>query len=165
VSDLIGKIVSGGQTGADRAALDFALERGIPTGGWVPAGRLAEDGRIPDRYAGLREAGSSDPAVRTARNVRDSDATLIVSHGRLRGGSLLSFEEASRLGRPVLHLDLDQLSAGEAGAHLRGWLEARRPRILNVAGPRASHDRRIAAATQAVLAAALGTGDRRSTRG
>jgi hypothetical protein len=152
VPDVIEKIVSGGQTGVDRAALDFALARGIEIGGWVPAGRLAEDGRIPDRHAGLRETDSPDPAVRTAWNVRDSNATLIVSHGPLAGGSLLTFEEASRLGRPVLHLDLDRMSHDEAAARLRSWLEARRPRVLNVAGPRASQDPRIAAAVQAVLA-------------
>ena len=151
------RIVSGGQTGADRAALDFALERGIPTGGFVPRGRLAEDGRIPDRYPGLLEADSPDPAVRTALNVRGSDATLILSHGPLRGGSLLTLREASRAGRPVLHLDLDRISPEEAGAQLRAWLEARRPGILNVAGSRASQDPRIAAATRAVLGAALGS--------
>jgi hypothetical protein len=74
------KIVSGGQTGADQAALDVALERGLQVGGWVPKGRLAEDGPIPERYSGLVETQSSDPAVRTSLNLRDSDATLIVSH-------------------------------------------------------------------------------------
>jgi hypothetical protein len=148
------KLVSGAQTGADRAALDFAMANGIAIGGWVPRGRLAEDGRIPDRYPGLREADSAEPAVRTALNVRDSDATLILSHGPLKGGSLLTLREASRIGRPVLHLDLDRISPEQAGAQLRGWLEARRPGILNVAGPRASSDPRIGAATQAVLAAA-----------
>ena len=108
------KIISGGQTGADRAALDFALASGIPIGGWVPRGRLAEDGRIPERYAGLVETESADPAVRTARNVRDSDATLILSHGPLDGGSLLTHREATRAGRPVLHLDLEELEVAVA---------------------------------------------------
>jgi len=79
------RIISGGQTGADRAALDVALERGLEVGGWVPYGRVAEDGRIPDGYPGLVETDSRDPAVRTMRNVRDLDATLIVSHGPLTG--------------------------------------------------------------------------------
>jgi hypothetical protein len=152
---LLQKIVSGGQTGADRAALDVALELGIPIGGWVPRGRLAEDGRIPELYPGLIEAASPDPAVRTALNVRDSDATVILSHGPLRGGSLLTRDEASRLGKPVLHLDLEQLSPAHAAERLRAWLEEHRPAVLNVAGPRASHDPRIAAATQAVLRTAL----------
>src|SRR6267142_1460190 len=107
---MVERIVSGGQTGADRAALDFALASRIPIGGWVPKGRLAEDGRIPERYAGLVETESADPAVRTARNVRDSDGTLILSHGPLDGGSLFTHREAVRTGRPALHLDLGQLA-------------------------------------------------------
>jgi Circularly permutated YpsA SLOG family len=154
---LIEKIVSGGQTGADRAALDFALANGIPIGGWVPRGRRAEDGRIPDRYPGLIETGSADPAVRTARNVRDSDATLILSHGPLAGGSLFTLNAATRAGKPALHLDLDQLDAAAAAERLRSWLAERDPRVLNVAGPRASQDPRIAAATAVILAAALRT--------
>jgi hypothetical protein len=149
------KIVSGGQTGADRAALDFALANGLGVGGWVPRGRLAEDGPIPERYSGLRETESLDPAIRTALNVRDSDATLILSHGPLAGGSLLTVQEATRAGKPVLHLDLDQLGQASAAAQLRSWLATLRPSTLNVAGPRASKDTRIAAATEAVLAAAL----------
>jgi hypothetical protein len=149
------KIVSGGQTGADRAALDFALANEIPVGGWVPRGRLAEDGPIPDRYPGLVETESADPAVRTARNVRDSDATLIVSHGPLSGGSRFTLEEATRRGKPVLHLDLDAVAPAEAAVRLRRWLAAVRPSTLNVAGPRASQDPRIAAATATVLGALL----------
>ncbi len=79
------RIVAGGQTGADRAALDVALEYGLTVGGWVPHGRLAEDGRIPARYPGLVETDSPDGAERTRWNVRDSDATLIVSRGPLVG--------------------------------------------------------------------------------
>jgi hypothetical protein len=149
------RIVSGGQTGADRAAWNFALANGLAVGGWVPKGRAAEDGAIPDRYPDLREADSADPAVRTALNVRDSDATLVLSHGPLFGGSLLTVREAARAGKPVLHLDLDLLSEAEAAARLRGWLADVRPRTLNVAGPRASEDPRIASATEAVLGAAL----------
>jgi hypothetical protein len=152
---MIERIVSGGQTGADRAALDFALANGIRIGGWVPKGRLAEDGRIPDRYPGLVESESADPAVRTARNVRDSDATLILSHGPLDGGSLLTLQEATRAGKPVLHLDLDDTPPAPAAARLRSWLAALCPNTLNVAGPRASRDPRISAATGLVLAGAL----------
>jgi len=149
------KIVSGGQTGVDRAALDFALARGLRVGGWLPRGRLAEDGAVPDRYPGMLETGSEDPAIRTALNVRDSDATLILSHGPLTGGSLLTYQEATRACRPLLHLDLDRLSVGAAAAQLRAWLARVRPATLNVAGPRASEDARIAAATETVLGAAL----------
>ena len=148
-------IVSGGQTGADRAALDVALERGLQTGGWVPKGRLAEDGLIPQRYTGLQESESADPAVRTALNVRDSDATLIVSHGALSGGSLLTLREATRRGRPALHLDLAVLSQAQAAAQVRAWLHAVDPATLNVAGPRASHDPAIGERVRELLRAAL----------
>ena len=133
-------IVSGGQTGVDRAALDAALAAGAPIGGWVPKDRLAEDGAIPDSYQGLRETDSRDYAVRTTLNVRDSDATLIVSRGPLSGGSLFTREECLRIGRPVLHIDLARLSPAEAVDIVRRWLAATRPTVLNVAGPRASND-------------------------
>jgi hypothetical protein len=135
------KIVSGGQTGADQAALDVARERGLKVGGWVPKGRLAEDGLIPERYSGLVEA--------------HSDATLIVSHGPLTGGSLLTLEEASRWRKPVLHLDLHETTLVTALAKLRLWLDAVDPHILNVAGPRASKDAAIFGAVVALLRSAL----------
>ena len=121
----------------------------------MPKGRAAEDGPIPARYVGLVETDSSDPAVRTARNVRDSDATLIVSHGPLAGGSLLTLHEALRASKPRLHLDLDELSLALASERLADWLAEVRPRVLNVAGPRASEDPRIAADTVALLEATL----------
>lgn len=148
-------IVSGGQTGADRAAWDVALELGLEIGGWVPKGRLAEDGSISEGYTGLREAGLADPAVRTVLNVRDSDATLVVSNGPLSGGSLLTFQEAVRCCRPVLHLDLSVFRPAEAVAQLQQWLHAVDPATLNVAGPRASHDAAIGVRVAALLRAAL----------
>ena len=144
-------VVSGGQTGADRAALDVALECGLEIGGWVPRGRLAEDGPIAARYTGLRETESADPAVRTARNVRDSDATLILSHGPLTGGSLFTMQTAGKLGRPALHVDLTGKSDAAAAAEIRAWLMTVRPNILNVAGPRASGDPTIGARARRVL--------------
>ena len=152
------RIISGGQTGADRAALDFALAHGFEVGGWVPKDRLAEDGPIPPAYPGLVETESVDPAVRTVLNVRDSDATLVVSHGPLAGGSRRAFEEATATAKPVLHLDLDDVSSDGAAELLRGWLVQVRPGTLNVAGPRASEDPAIAAATGALLRAALSAG-------
>ena len=151
-------IVSGGQTGADRAALDVALERGLGIGGWVPRARIAEDGVIPERYTGLRETESADPAVRTARNVRDSDATLVVSHGPLSGGSLLTVQEAGRLGRPHLHLDMRLLEQEKAVPVLREWLRTVDPRTLNVAGPRASEDPAIGERVRTLLHAVLRRG-------
>ena len=80
---VIKKIISGAQTGADRAALDAALALGLPIGGWVPRGRRAEDGPVPDRYPNLRETDTDDYETRTRWNVQDADATLILSHGPL----------------------------------------------------------------------------------
>lgn len=144
-------IVSGGQTGVDRAALDVAMELGLPTGGWVPKGRLAEDGRIPDAYPNLRETDTAEYPRRTFLNVRDSDATLILSQGPLTGGSLFTMETAVKLGRPSLHLDLIGKSDTEAAVEVRAWLKAVGARTLNVAGPRASGDPTIAARAKSVL--------------
>jgi hypothetical protein len=150
------RIVSGGQTGADRAALDVALDSGLTVGGWVPRGRFAEDGRIPDRYPNLIETDSAELAERTRRNVRDADATLIVSHGPLSGGSQLTLDEARQQQKPVLHLDVDAFDARTAAARLLEWLEANQPRVLNVAGPRASQDPHIYDAVSTLLRAVLG---------
>jgi hypothetical protein len=152
---MIMTLISGAQTGADRAALDAAIACGVAIAGWVPRGRAAEDGVIPEHYAGLRETAAADPAVRTEFNVRDSDGTLIISHGRLHGGSRHTLDVAHRLGRPVLHLDLDRLDADAAAAIAAEWVAAHSIRCLNVAGPRASGDARIYAATFAVVSALL----------
>jgi hypothetical protein len=152
---MLKKIVSGGQTGADRAALDIAMERGLEIGGWIPKGRLAEDGPISPRYRGLVETDSADPSVRTTLNVRDSDATLIISHGPLRGGSLLTLQEARRLGRSLLHIDLSVKSPFSATAAVSAWLQSVNPSILNVAGPRASDDAAIYPSAVELLRAVL----------
>ena len=83
---VLDKIISGGQTGADRAALDFAIKHKIPHGGWVPKGRIAEDGPLPKRYK-LTEMPTSNCQKRTEQNVIGSDGTVIISHGRLTGDS------------------------------------------------------------------------------
>jgi Circularly permutated YpsA SLOG family len=132
------EIWSGGQTGVDRAALDAARELRLPIGGWVPRGRRAEDGAIPDMYPGLRETASDDYAVRTASNVRDCDATLIVCRGPLEGGSALTRDEALRLEKPCLVLDLSAFPANAAVETARAWLDGLDGSRLNVAGPRES---------------------------
>jgi len=128
------KIVSGGQTGVDRAALDAALGVGLETGGWCPAGRRAEDGRIPPRYP-LDETPGREYAQRTEWNVRDSDATLILARGGLSGGTRLTAELAVQYGRPLLVVDLQ--SPPERDLVL-DWLIKNTVRILNLAGPRES---------------------------
>jgi hypothetical protein len=129
---VVHKIVSGGQTGVDRAALDVALARGLPCGGWCPKGRRAEDGPIDARYP-LQETPWWGYPQRTAWNVRDSDGTLILQRGEPDRGTALTAELAGRYGRPCLVVDL----AGEPdAAEARAWMEAHQVRILNVAGPR-----------------------------
>lgn len=128
------RIVSGGQTGVDRAALDAAVAAGLPHGGWCPRGRKAEDGIIPAGYR-LDEASSSRYAERTFLNVRDSAGTLILSKGEPTDGTKLTVDFAKRLGRPCLVIMLD--GDDHSGEILR-WIEERGIEVLNVAGPRES---------------------------
>ncbi len=130
------KIISGGQTGVDRAALDVAIELGIVCGGWCPKGRASEQGPIPDRYP-LTETPSGDPAQRTEWNVRDTDATLIIAQGKLTGGAALTQRLATSLPRPCLIIDPAEATSA---ATVRAWLNEPTVRTLNVAGPRASTD-------------------------
>ena len=131
----IGRIVSGGQTGADRAALDWAREHGVPHSGWCPKGRLAADGPLPAHYQ-LQETESAGYRQRTRLNVRDSDATLILNTGVLDGGTLQTLRFARTLGKPHLVIQLDELTLDEAAKQVRVWLGEGRFSTLNVAGPR-----------------------------
>ena len=139
---MLRKIISGGQTGVDRAALDAAIKMDIAHGGWIPRGRLTEDGPLPAGYA-LKETAGSDYAERTARNVEDADATLIISRGALTGGSALTLRLARESKRPCLHIDLRQQAAFHAALDISQWLADEKIEILNVAGPRASKDPHI----------------------
>jgi hypothetical protein len=152
---LCNRIVSGGQTGADRAALDFAIEHDYPHGGWAPKGRKAEDGRIPPKYQ-LSEMTGGDYRQRTRRNVEDSDGTLILNLGELNGGSLATEKFAAKFGKPCL---IEQLDAGitkEAVERVRAWLRANTIKTLNVAGPRESKRPGIYQVTGALLEAVEG---------
>jgi hypothetical protein len=133
---MISKIISGGQTGVDRAALDVALELGIPCSGWCPKGRLAEDGRIPDCYP-LQETPSTIYPQRTEWNVRDSDATLILTISRPNGGTALTIGLARRLKKPVRIVRLSERPDIKA---VRSWIDAKQIQTLNVAGPRESEN-------------------------
>ena len=153
-------IISGGQTGADRAALDFALEQKISHGGWCPRGRLAEDGRISPRYD-LRETPSRKYSQRTEWNVRDSDATVLFTiDSKVVGGTALALDWACQLGKPALHLYRDGASAPEqaiedAARKLRQFLAEHHVRRLNVAGPRASQQPEIGEFVGQVLQCAM----------
>ncbi len=136
------KIISGGQTGADRAALDVAILLGIPHGGWIPRGRKTEQGPLPARYQ-LKELDSWKYWERTRQNILDSDGTLIVSSTSLTGGSALTEALAIRYGRPCLHINLNLVDRIQAAGMICRWMDENRISILNVAGPRASGDPQI----------------------
>ncbi len=144
-------IVSGGQTGVDRAALDASLARGLPVEGWCPRGRKAEDGPIPARYP-LRETPSAAYAQRTAWNVRDSDGTLVLTFDPPAGGTALALEAAVRLGRPFMQVNLPTHETEPVAR----WLAAQQIRRLNVAGPRESESPGIYEAAFAFLAYLVG---------
>ena len=132
------EIISGGQTGVDRGALDAALELGARCGGWCPEGRLAEDGRIPDRYP-LVVLGGGSYADRTRRNVEDSDGTLILHFGPFSAGTLYTVEVCAELLKPFCAIDGSEVAAAEAATQVREFLDDNDIHRLNVAGPRASH--------------------------
>ena len=151
---MIKKIISGAQTGADRAALDFAINNDIPHGGWVPRGRKAEDGIIPEHYV-VKEAPTSEYSRRTELNVIDSDGTLILSHGELSGGSALTAKLAQKHGKLCLHINLNQKPEFQATVDITHWISANGIEVLNVAGSRASHDPKIYASTVSILETVL----------
>lgn len=144
-------MVSGGQTGADRAGLEAALELGIPIGGHCPKGRRAEDGQVPRRYR-LTPTASSDYRVRTALNVARSNATVVFTFGPPTSGSRLTIKEAEQLGKPVLHVDLDE---PDPVTRVQNFLVEYQPRTLNIAGSRESGAPGIFEATLRVLTVAL----------
>lgn len=156
---MITRIVSGGQTGVDRAALDAALAVGMACGGWCPRGRKAEDGAIPERYP-LRETGRSAYIERTRLNIRDSDGTLVLASGPPTGGTRATIALAGRLEKPCLVIDLADagFDAAAAVARVHAWLDDSNIRNLNVAGPRESSSAGIYAAARTFLATLLGDG-------
>lgn len=146
------RIVSGGQTGVDRGALDAAIGLGIEHGGWCPRGRLAEDGVIPEQYA-LTETRSYAYRVRTERNVLDSDATLILYKRTISGGTQFTRYMAMRHGKPFLAVNLEAHYRTE---DVRRWIERYRVRTLNVAGPRESTSPGIQELSRQLLMELLG---------
>lgn len=131
------KIISGGQTGVDRGALDAALDLGIPCGGWCPAGRADEDGIIPDRYP-LRELPYGGYKARTIRNLLEADGTLIIYFGALEGGTEMTALHCMKYRRPYRLIDGWEIAPVRAAEMVRAFIMERNLRSLNVAGPRAS---------------------------
>ncbi|WP_321491764.1 putative molybdenum carrier protein [uncultured Desulfobacter sp.] len=150
----LNKIVSGGQTGADRAALDFAINFNIPHGGWISKGRRTEAGPLPDVY-NLKEMDSTDYPARTRQNILDSDGTVIIARGPLTGGSALTHEFALRTGKNVCSINLLEQDTFEASLILHDFLLDQGIHVLNVAGPRASHDPDIYYDVKTILTTAL----------
>ena len=151
---MIEKIISGGQTGVDQAALDVAIELNIPHGGWIPKGRKTEDGILPDKYQ-LKEMSTASYPKRSEQNILDSNGTLIISHGKLTGGSALTRRLAKKHKKPWLHIDLSKISAFIASGEIINWLYGYKIEVLNVAGPRASKDPAIYDATVSLLKGTL----------
>lgn len=148
------KLISGGQTGVDRAALDVALTFGLELGGWCPKGRKADDGPIPDKYP-LWETRSEEYHVRTQRNVECASATLVITRGAPTGGTRYTVEVAQTMRRPCIVIDLLAMNENQAVMRLAHWLRSVVPRSLNVAGPRESNAPGITEQTCRILARAL----------
>jgi len=152
---LVHTIISGGQTGVDRAALDFALDHGFECGGWIPRGRRTEDGCLPQRYP-LKELPTRDYRDRTLRNVQDSDGTLILTRGVPRGGTAYTLACAKQQKRPFMSIDLDEDPDVQ---EVRSWLSRHGITTLNVAGPRLSQHHDIYILTKQYLSVIFHAGN------
>ncbi|MBN1338705.1 MAG: putative molybdenum carrier protein [Bacteroidales bacterium] len=130
------KIISGGQTGVDRAALDFALRNGIICGGWCPRGRKAEDGTIPEKYP-LNETASDKYPPRTEANIKESDGTLILMAAKMDSGTLLTVKLCKKHEKPYF---LQHIPVSGNTGELEEWLISKGIATLNIAGPRESFD-------------------------
>jgi hypothetical protein len=136
---MIEKIISGGQTGADRAALDVATKLGIPHGGWIPKGRITEEGPLPEKYQ-MQEMPTESYAARTEQNVIDSDGTVIICRGKPTGGSDYTREMVLKHKKHLLHMDLNLTTSFDAASLVSSWIKIHQIKTLNVAGPRATKD-------------------------
>ena len=130
-------MISGGQTGADRAGLDAAMNRRIAYGGWCPKGRRAEDGRIPDRYP-LQETESNEYITRTEKNIVDSDGTIVFTFGKPTGGSALTVKFVKKHKKPYLHIDLNKEKGEQTVEKICKWIKDENIHALNIAGSRES---------------------------
>ncbi len=139
---MINKIISGGQTGADQAGLDVAIKHNISHGGSIPKGRMTEDGVLDLKY-NLEEMSTKSYPKRTEKNVLDSDGTVILTHGKLTGGSLLTRKKVIQHDTTVLHLDMGKVDIDKAVGQLKAFIDENEIEVLNVAGSRASKDSEI----------------------
>lgn len=151
---MVATIVSGGQTGADRAALDAAIETRTPHSGWCPLGRRAEDGRIPGHY-NLRETRTADYLERTELNAKESDGTVIFTSGPLGGGSKRTADFSRKHGKPWMHIDVRALRPEDIPIMLRVFVESNKINVLNIAGTRGSKDPVIYEKTKRALVSFL----------
>ncbi len=151
---MIEKIISGGQTGADQAALDAAIKLGIPHGGWIPKGRMTENGPLPDKYDLIEMQTTSYPE-RTKKNIKESDGILILSHGRLTGGSEYTKKWALKYRKPILHIDLFSIAPFDATVLINDWIVDQDIKVMSVAGPRASKDSKIYQSTLDIIESVL----------
>ena len=148
---MLKKIISGGQSGVDRAALDAAIRIGIPHGGWIPKGRITEEGPLPEKYH-LSEMPTESYSERTEKNVIDSDGTLIISRGTPAGGTDYTRKMVLKHGKQMLHIDMAlHRNFKETASLVSAWIKMNNIETLNVAGPRASKDPNIYAETFAIL--------------
>jgi hypothetical protein len=151
---MIQMIISGGQTGADRAALDAAIQWQIPHGGWIHQGRLTESGLLSDKYQ-LKEMATDSYHVCEAQNIIDSNGTLIISNGPISGGSKNTLKMALNHNRPCLHIDLDENDAFDAAKLVNQWITKYNIETLNVAGSKAKEDPYIYQSTMHLITSVL----------
>jgi len=151
---MITKIISGGQTGADRGALDAAIRLEMDHGGWIPKGRLTEDGPLADTYR-LIEMSTGAYPDRTEKNIIVSDGTLIISYGSLTGGLKLTWKLAEKHKKWCLHVNLTDMPIFLAATHVCNWVFKNTINVLNVTGPRASKELEIYKDTFSVVKGVL----------
>lgn len=149
------KIISGGQTGVDRAGLDVAIAKGLDYGGAIPKGRLTEEGALSDKYNKMTELATSSYPARTEQNVKDSDATIIFTMGKIEEGSALTIGMCKKYQKLYLHIDLLEQTEDEAVETFKNWVEKIKPNTLNIAGSRESNNKGIYNRTYTVLDRAL----------
>ena len=158
---IFSRIISGGQTGVNRAALDVAIEFGIPCGGWCPRGRMAEDGPIDPKYP-LRETKSQEYQFRTEANVIEAEGTLILTMGKLPEGAAYAAKAALRHRKPHLIIDLNKKIKPDA---ILKWAAAHKIRVVNIAGPKESRKPGIYEKTRQFLHTVLAGGGKEEKQG